>query len=80
MLQLAHPFGKSSPYHLEVNGRVVGLDHRKGMSNDGNSGIMIEAFEVLPRRLAPFDDGVQTRWPAVGAEELPPGRRSRAPV
>ena len=27
---------------------------------------MVEAFKVLPRRLAPVDEGVQTRWPAIG--------------
>ena len=36
------------------------------MSNGSNNGITVEAFEVLPRHLAPFDDGVWTRRPAVG--------------
>ena len=36
------------------------------MCNGGDDGIVVEAFEVLPRRLAPIDDGVRTRWPIVG--------------
>ena len=66
VLRLAHPFDESSPFRLKVNGWVVGPDHRKGMSNGGNNGVAVEALEVLPRRLAPFDDGVRTWWPAVG--------------
>ena len=54
-LRLAQPFGKSVPYRLKVNGWVVGPNHRKGVSSDGNNGI---AVEVLPRRLAPLDDSV----------------------
>ena len=41
-------------------------DYYQSMGHDGDSGIAVEAFEVLPRRLAPFDDGVRTRRPAVG--------------
>ena len=66
MLHLAHPFGESGPYRLKVNGWVVGPDHRKGISNGGNNGVMVEALEVLPRRLALLDDGVRTRWPTIG--------------
>ena len=54
-LRLAHPFGKSGPYRLKVNGLIVGPNHRKGMSNDGNNDIAVEA---LPHRLAPMDDSV----------------------
>ena len=36
------------------------------MCNGGDDGITVEALEVLPRRLAPFDDGVWTRRPIVG--------------
>ena len=35
------------------------------MCNGGNGGIMVEAFELLPRRLAPIDDGVRTWWPTI---------------
>ena len=45
---------------MKVNGRVMGPDHRKGVSNGGDDGIAVEAFEVLPRRLTPIDDGVRT--------------------
>jgi len=44
----------------------VGPDHRKGKSNASNNGVAVEVLEVLPRRLAPFDDDVRARWPAVG--------------
>ena len=40
VLRLAHPFGESGPYCLKVNGWVVGLDHRKGVSNGGNNGVV----------------------------------------
>ena len=66
VLHLAHSFSESSPYCLKVHGWVVGPDHRKGMSDGGNNSIAVEALEVLPRRLAPFDDGVRMWWPAVG--------------
>ena len=66
MLHLACPSGESSPYRLKVNGWVVGPNHRKGVSNSGYDGIVVEAFEVLPRRLAPIDDGVRMRRPVVG--------------
>ena len=65
-LRLTQPFGESSPYRLKVNGWVVRLDHRKGVTNSGNNGIAVEALEVLPRRLAPLNDGVQMRRPTVG--------------
>jgi len=42
------------------------LDNHQGMGHDGDSGISVEALEVLPHRLAPVDDGVQTWWPIVG--------------
>ena len=66
VLCLAHPFGDSSPYRLKVNGWIVGPNHRKGVSNGGNNDIAVEALEILPRRFAPLDDGVRTRWPTVG--------------
>ena len=58
MLHRLRPSGKSSPYCLKVNGWVVGPDHRKGMSNGSNNGIMVEALVVRPRRLAFVNDGV----------------------
>ena len=60
MLQRACPSGESNPYRLKVNGWIVGPNHRKGVSSGGNNGIAVEALEVLPRRLAPLDDGVRT--------------------
>ena len=42
------------------------LNHREDMSSDGHDGIAVEALEVLPRCLAPLDDGVQTLPPIVG--------------
>ena len=57
MLHHLCPSGESGPYRLKVNGWVVGPDHLKGVSNGGNNGIVVEALEVLPRRLAPLDDG-----------------------
>ena len=41
------------------------LDHRQGMGHDGDNGILVEALEVLPRCLAPIDDGVQTWRPII---------------
>ena len=41
-------------------------DYRQGMGHGGDSGIAVEAFEVLPLCLAPVDDGVRTRRPVVG--------------
>ena len=35
------------------------------MCDGGDGGITVEAFEVLPRRLAPINDGVWTRRPTV---------------
>ena len=66
MLRRARPFGKSSPYYLKVNDWVLGSDHCKGVGNGGDGGVAVEAFEVLPRRLVPIDDGVRTRRPTVG--------------
>ena len=66
MLHRTCPSGEFGPYRLKVNGWVVGPDHRKGVCNGGDSGITVEAFEVLPRRLAPINDGVWTWWPTVG--------------
>ena len=36
------------------------------MCNGGDDGIAVEAFEVLPRRFAPLDDGVRTLPPIDG--------------
>ena len=36
------------------------------MCNGGDGGVVVEAFEVLPCHLAPIDDGVWTRQPAIG--------------
>ena len=66
MLHRAHPSGKSNPYCLKVNGWVVEPDDRKGVSNGGNDGIVVEALEVLPCLLAPLNDGVRTWWPTIG--------------
>ena len=57
---------KSGPYRSEINGRVMRPDYRQGMGHGGHSGVMVEAFEVLPRRLTPVDDGVRTRRPVIG--------------
>ena len=45
---------------------IVGPDHRKGKSNGSNNGVAVESLEVLPRRLAPLNDGVLTWWPTIG--------------
>jgi len=66
MLRRAHPSGKSGPYRLKVNDRLVRSDHRYGVCNGGDGGVTVEAFEVLPHRLALVDDGVRAWWPAVG--------------
>ena len=50
---------------MKVNGRVMGPDHRKGVSNGGDDGIVVETLEVLPHRLASIDDGVRTQRPTV---------------
>ena len=36
------------------------------MCHDGDSNVSVEAFEVLPRRLAPVNEGVQMGQPIVG--------------
>ena len=41
-------------------------DHRQGMGHSEDSGVLVEALEVLPRRLASVDDGVRTWWTIVG--------------
>ena len=68
MLRLPHSSGESGPYRLKVNGWVVAPNHRKGVSNNGNNGVVVEALEVLPHCLAPLDDGVRTLPPAVGLD------------
>ena len=57
-LRLAQPFGEPAPYRLKVSGWIVGPNHRKGVGNGGHNGVAVEALEILPRRLAPLDDGV----------------------
>jgi len=42
------------------------LDYCQGMGHGRDSGIAVEAFEVLQRLLTPVDDGIRTRWPIVG--------------
>ena len=51
---------------MKVNDRIVGPDHHKGVYNGRDDVVVVEALEVLLRRLAPINDGVWTRWPAVG--------------
>ena len=65
-LCLAQPFGEPTPYRLKVNGWIVGPNHSKGVGSGGNNGVVVEALEALPRRLASFDDDVRARWPTVG--------------
>jgi len=36
------------------------------MGHGEDSGVAVEAFEVLPHRLVPVDDDVWMRWPIVG--------------
>jgi len=36
------------------------------MHHDGDIGISVEAFKLLPRRLAPVNDGVRMGLPVVG--------------
>ena len=36
------------------------------MGHDGDSGASVEALKVLPRHLAPVDDGVQMWRPIIG--------------
>ena len=64
-LRIAQSFGETAPYRLNVDGWVVGSNHRKNMSSDGHNGIAVEDLEVLPRRFAPLDDGVRTLPPAI---------------
>ena len=66
MLRRTCSSSESGSYRLKVNGRVMGPDHRQGVCNGGDDGVVVEAVEVLPRRLAPLDDGVQTWWSTVG--------------
>ena len=77
-----HPSGESGPYRLKIDRRVVGPDHRQGMSHDRDSGISVEAFEVLPCRLAPVNDGVQMGRPVVGPRSYltPATMASRFPL
>ena len=42
------------------------LDHRQGVHHDRDIDVMVEAFEVLPRRLAPIIDGIRMGRPIVG--------------
>ena len=44
----------------------MGPNHRKGVGCGGDNDITVEALEVLPSRLASFDDDVWARWPTVG--------------
>ena len=60
------PSSKSGPYRLKVDRRVVGLNHRQGVCRDGDSGIAVEAFEVLLHYIASVDDGVRMRRSIVG--------------
>ena len=43
----------------------MGPNHRKGVSSDGHNSVTVEALEVLPRCLAPLDDGVRMLPPTV---------------
>ena len=63
ILQLLCPrvvqsFGEPTPYRLKVDGWVMGPNNREDMSSDGHNGVAIEDLEILPRYLAPLDDGV----------------------
>ena len=42
---------------------MVGPNHSKGVGSGENNSVVVEA---LPRRLAPFDDDVRARRPAIG--------------
>ena len=66
LFRRTRPSGESGLYRSEIDRRVVGPDHRQGMRHDGDSGVSVEAFEVLPRRLAPVNDGVWMGRPIVG--------------
>ena len=52
LLRRTHPSGESGPYRSKIDGRVMSPDHRQGMHHDEDNDISVEAFEVLPRRLA----------------------------
>ena len=58
LLRHTSPSGKFGPYRSQIDGRVIRLNYCQGMGHGGDSGITVEAFEVLPRHLAPVDDGV----------------------
>ena len=60
LLRRTGPSGEYGPYRLKIDGRVVRLDHCQGMCDDGDRDVSVEAFEVLPRRLASVNDGVRT--------------------
>ena len=65
-LRIAQSFGKTASYRLNVDGWIVGANNRKDMSSKGHNGVAVEDLEVLPRCLAPLDNGVRTLPPAVG--------------
>ena len=56
MLRLTQPLSESNPYRLKVNGWIEGPNHHNGMSSGGNNGVVVEALEVLPRRLTPVTE------------------------
>ena len=43
----------------------MGSNHCEDVCSDEHYGITVEALEVLPHRLAPFNDGVQMWRPAI---------------
>ena len=65
-LCFAQSFGEPTPYRLKVSGWIVGPNHSKGVGSGGNNGVVVEALEALPRRLASFDDDVWARRPTIG--------------
>ena len=69
-LRIAQPIGEPTTYQLDVDRRIVGPNHCKGMSSGGQNGVAVEIFEILPRCLASLNNGV---WPLLPAVRM--GRR-----
>ena len=57
-LRIAQSFSETTPYRLNVDGWVVGPSNRKDMSSNNHNGVVVEDLEILPRCLAPLDDGI----------------------
>ena len=48
---------QTCPLSTEYRQLGSGPNHRKGMGSGGHNGVAVEVLEILPRCLAPLDDG-----------------------